>query len=175
MTHPASRLCGLTPPYLHAATALGDVPMVQYLIASGVALELRDGLGRSALHVALDHKQFECGALLLRAGASREAMDASGKTVATRVLELMGQWPTPPSPPPVEVREERTGASAVITNLLKRKQKKAEASQDAKPKTPWLANRPVEWSDVEALGAFREDALDLKDALDARDREVRHG
>lgn len=181
MTHPASRLCGLTPPYLHAASAMGDVPLVQYLIASGVALELRDGLGRSALHVALDHKQFECGALLLRAGASREAMDANGKTVATRVLELLRQQPDSPfrlpSIPEPEVRMVRTGGTSMLT-LQWRKKKPAEspASTPTAEEVPKPTGYVLEWVDVDNVGAFYEDALSLEDALDACDEEeVGHG
>lgn len=181
MAHPASRLSGLTYPLLHAAVKKGDVGTLTYLLSAGAALEARDSEGRTALHVALDYEQDACVALLVRAGADPHAKDHRQQGVMSRLKERLGLSPAlnplPDSPLTDEVRPERTGAHVMPLILPWRKTKAAAAN--AKPATtaidPRPKKRPLEWDDVEALGGFQEDALDLKDALDARDREVRRG
>ena len=61
---------------LHAAAARGDVESIERLIRGGADKEVRDGNGRTALHVAIFQKQGSAAAALLRLGVNANALDA---------------------------------------------------------------------------------------------------
>src|SRR4051812_29535245 len=60
---------------LHAAAARGDVAAIERLAGNRVALDARDGNGRTPLHVATFARQRGAVRALLRAGADPAALD----------------------------------------------------------------------------------------------------
>jgi ankyrin repeat protein len=68
---------------LHAATAAGNVAEIERLVAAGANRELRDGNGRTPLHVAAYRKQYEAARVLMRRGANPNALDAQRYDIVT--------------------------------------------------------------------------------------------
>jgi len=68
---------------LHAAAAAGNVAEVERLIAAGANRELRDGNGRTPLHVAAYRKQYDAARVLMKRGANPNALDAQRYDVVT--------------------------------------------------------------------------------------------
>jgi ankyrin repeat protein len=68
---------------LHAAAAAGSVAEIERLVAAGANRELRDGNGRTPLHVAAYRKQYEAARLLMRRGANPNALDAQRYDIVT--------------------------------------------------------------------------------------------
>jgi ankyrin repeat protein len=68
---------------LHAAAAAGNVAEIDRLVAAGANRELRDGNGRTPLHVAAYRKQHEAGRVLMRRGADPNALDAQRYDIVT--------------------------------------------------------------------------------------------
>ncbi|WP_244488787.1 ankyrin repeat domain-containing protein [Bosea sp. Leaf344] len=60
---------------LHAAAWAGDVPAIERLVASGAAIDRRDGQRRTALHIAAHARQREAMRALVRLGADPRAQD----------------------------------------------------------------------------------------------------
>lgn len=60
---------------LHAAAWAGDVPAIERLVASGAAVDRRDGQRRTALHIAAHARQREAMRALVRLGADPRAQD----------------------------------------------------------------------------------------------------
>ena len=60
---------------LHAAAHKGDVAKIQRLVASGAALNMTDGYGRTPLHVAAFARQREAIRALAKAGADLEKLE----------------------------------------------------------------------------------------------------
>ncbi len=65
-------------PRLHQAAAQGDRTLVQVLLDQSVEVDLRDGCGFTALHLAARHNQAEVASLLMAAGADPNAADGGG-------------------------------------------------------------------------------------------------
>ncbi len=68
---------------LHAAAAAGNVAEIERLIAAGANRELRDGNGRTPLHVAAYRRQYEAARTLLKRGADANALDAQRYDIVT--------------------------------------------------------------------------------------------
>jgi ankyrin repeat protein len=68
---------------LHAAAATGSVAEIERLVAAGANRELRDGNGRTPLHVAAYRKQYEAARLLMKRGANPNALDAQRYDIVT--------------------------------------------------------------------------------------------
>jgi ankyrin repeat protein len=68
---------------LHAAAAAGSVAEIERLVAAGANRELRDGNGRTPLHVAAYRKQYEAARLLMKRGANPNALDAQRYDIVT--------------------------------------------------------------------------------------------
>jgi len=68
---------------LHAAAAAGNVAEIERLVAGGANRELRDGNGRSPLHVAAFRRQYEAARVLMRRGADPNALDAQRYDIVT--------------------------------------------------------------------------------------------
>jgi uncharacterized protein len=101
---------------LHAAVAAGDLAAVRNLIASGAALDRRNGAGETPLLVAVQKDQLEIAKVLIAAGADINAQaanrdtpwllaGASGRTEMIRAMIPKG--------PDFSVRN-RYGGSALI-------------------------------------------------------------
>lgn len=61
---------------LFAAAQTGDVATIARLAAAGAAMDARDGLGRTALHIAAHARQRDAMRALVRLGANPRALDA---------------------------------------------------------------------------------------------------
>jgi ankyrin repeat protein len=68
---------------LHAAAASGNLAEIERLVAAGANRELRDGNGRTPLHVAAYRKQHEAARLLMKRGANPNALDAQRYDIVT--------------------------------------------------------------------------------------------
>ena len=68
---------------LHAAAAAGNVAEIERLVAAGANRELRDGNGRTPLHVAAYRKQHDAARVLMKRGASPNALDAQRYDIVT--------------------------------------------------------------------------------------------
>ena len=68
---------------LHAAAAAGNVAEIERLVAAGANRELRDGNGRTPLHVAAYRKQYEAARVLMKRGANPNALDAQRYDIVT--------------------------------------------------------------------------------------------
>ena len=71
---------------LHAAAHHGDVPLIEKLIVTRVDLNVRDGNGRTPIHVATFAKQRSAIGALVKAGASINLLDKDrydGVTIAS--------------------------------------------------------------------------------------------
>ena len=68
---------------LHAAAAAGNVAEIERLVAAGANRELRDGNGRTPLHVAAYRKQYEAARMLMKRGANPDALDAQRYDIVT--------------------------------------------------------------------------------------------
>jgi ankyrin repeat protein len=68
---------------LHAAAAAGNVAEIERLLAAGANRELRDGNGRTPLHVAAYRKQYEAARVLMKRGANPNALDAQRYDIVT--------------------------------------------------------------------------------------------
>lgn len=60
---------------LRAAAQTGDVAAIEKLASAGVAIDARDGHGRTPLHIATHAKQREAMRALVRLGADPRALD----------------------------------------------------------------------------------------------------
>jgi ankyrin repeat protein len=68
---------------LHAAAARGDAVEIRRLLAQGLAPDLRDGHGRTPLHVAAFQSRYEGARALVQGGADPNALDAQRYDIAT--------------------------------------------------------------------------------------------
>ena len=68
---------------LHAAAAAGNVPEIERLVAAGANRELRDGNGRTPLHVAAYRQQYDAARVLMKRGANPNALDAQRYDIVT--------------------------------------------------------------------------------------------
>jgi ankyrin repeat protein len=68
---------------LHAAAVSGNLAEIERLVAAGANRELRDGNGRTPLHVAAYRKQHEAARLLMKRGANPNALDAQRYDIVT--------------------------------------------------------------------------------------------
>jgi uncharacterized protein len=68
---------------LHAAAAAGNVAEIERLLGAGADREVRDGNGRTPLHVAVYRKQRDAARLLLAKGANANALDRQRYDVVT--------------------------------------------------------------------------------------------
>ena len=68
---------------LHAAAHYGDVPRIEELIATKIDLNVRDGNGRTPIHVATFAKQRSTIGALVKAGASLNLLDKDRYDVVT--------------------------------------------------------------------------------------------
>ena len=68
---------------LHAAAAAGNVAEIERLVAAGASRELRDGNGRTPLHVAAYRKQYDAARALMKRGANPNALDAQRYDIVT--------------------------------------------------------------------------------------------
>jgi ankyrin repeat protein len=68
---------------LHQAAQTGDVTTLRDLIAGGTDLELRDGAGRTALHVAAYASRDEVVRMLADAGADMNALENRAYDIVT--------------------------------------------------------------------------------------------
>ena len=68
---------------LHAAAAAGNVVEIERLVAAGANRELRDGNGRTPLHVAAYRRQYNAARALLKGGANPNALDAQRYDIVT--------------------------------------------------------------------------------------------
>ncbi len=68
---------------LHAAAAAGNVAEIERLVAAGANRELRDGNGRTPLHVAAYRRQYDAARLLMERGANPNALDAQRYDIVT--------------------------------------------------------------------------------------------
>jgi ankyrin repeat protein len=68
---------------LHAAAAAGNVAEIERLVAAGANRELRDGNGRTPLHVAAYRKQYDAARALMKRGANPNALDAQRYDIVT--------------------------------------------------------------------------------------------
>ncbi len=79
---------GLTP--LHIAVK-GPLELVKTCIDLGADIELKDNIGRSALHNAIDYNKPQTADHLLRSGADIESKDRDNHTPLSRAVETK-QW-----------------------------------------------------------------------------------
>ena len=68
---------------LHRAAVAGDVAEIERLVAAGASLDMRDGHGRTALHVAVFFGHRPAARTLLRLGANPNALDAQRYDIVT--------------------------------------------------------------------------------------------
>ena len=68
---------------LHAAAAAGNVAEIERLVAAGANRELRDGNGRTPLHVAAYRRQYDAARVLMKRGANPNALDAQRYDIVT--------------------------------------------------------------------------------------------
>jgi len=68
---------------LHAAAAAGNVAEIERLVAAGANRELRDGNGRTPLHVSAYRKQYDAARALMKRGANPNALDAQRYDIVT--------------------------------------------------------------------------------------------
>ena len=68
---------------LHAAAAKGDGPGIERLVAAKVAIDSRDGHGRTPLHVAAFLRKPDAAQTLLRLGADPNALEAQKYDIVT--------------------------------------------------------------------------------------------
>jgi hypothetical protein len=68
---------------LHAAAATGDVAAIEKLNALGSPLDVRDGYGRTPLHVAAYARQYAAARTLMRLGADANALEAQRYDIVT--------------------------------------------------------------------------------------------
>lgn len=68
---------------LHAAAAKGDTAEIERLVQAGEKLDMRDGHGRTPLHVAAHVGHRDAARLLLQFGADPNAMDARRYDIVT--------------------------------------------------------------------------------------------
>jgi uncharacterized protein len=68
---------------LHAAAAAGNTAEIERLVAAGANRELRDGNGRTPLHVAAYRRQYDAARLLMERGANPNALDAQRYDIVT--------------------------------------------------------------------------------------------
>lgn len=78
---------------LHAAAHKGDLAAIQRLAANKVALEARDGVGRTPLHVATFARQHRAVQVLLQAGADHAAFE-QGRYDAVTIAAVANDEPT---------------------------------------------------------------------------------
>jgi ankyrin repeat protein len=68
---------------LHAAAAAGNIAEIERLVAAGANRELRDGNGRTPLHVAAYRRQHDAARMLMKRGANPNALDAQRYDIVT--------------------------------------------------------------------------------------------
>jgi ankyrin repeat protein len=91
----ASRpLAGGMPPLNLALTAGKGARLVRLLLAHGADLGARDGLGRTAIHVAIENEDWEAAPLLIERGAPIDLFAAAGLGDADRVAGLLAEDPS---------------------------------------------------------------------------------
>ena len=73
---------------LHEAARICFADRMRELLARNPSVNERDERGRTPLHVAIDGQQIACVALLLEAGADREARDGKGRTAYGAAAQL---------------------------------------------------------------------------------------
>ena len=73
---------------LHQAARECDADRVRQLLASSTQVNATDENGMTPLHIAIDARQVECVALLLKAGADRTARDGRGRTAFRAADEI---------------------------------------------------------------------------------------
>lgn len=76
-------VCG-TVTALHLAAAMGDVPVLEFLLQNGAACQHTDAHGRTPLHYAVLHDAGECAKVLMRrngaGGELQRSRDSRGRT-----------------------------------------------------------------------------------------------
>ena len=68
---------------LHAAAAKGDAAEIERLVKAGAAIDVRDGHGRTPLHVAAFMRKYDAARALMRLGADANALEAQNYDIVT--------------------------------------------------------------------------------------------
>ncbi|KDO23747.1 hypothetical protein SPRG_10524 [Saprolegnia parasitica CBS 223.65] len=103
----AARSDVLDPSTVFAAVQAGDTETLKRAWLDGLKVDVTDALGRTALHVAVEHEQLDVIELLLSAGAKVDAADAVGRTPmslavdanSSAIVDVLRQRHQPPPPP----------------------------------------------------------------------------
>lgn len=82
-----------TPPLHLVVTSPHAAPVLETLREHGAALDAADALGRTALHVAIEHQHQEAIRLLLERGASIDIFSAAGMGQAEEVARRLAEEP----------------------------------------------------------------------------------
>jgi ankyrin repeat protein len=83
-----------TPPLHLAVISPHAAPVLETLMEHGAALDAADALGRTALHVAIEHQHQEAIRLLLERGASIDIFAGAGVGQAERVARRLAEEPS---------------------------------------------------------------------------------
>ncbi|EQC26090.1 hypothetical protein SDRG_16042 [Saprolegnia diclina VS20] len=103
----AARSDVLDPNTVFAAVQAGDTETLKRAWLDGLKVDVADALGRTALHVAVEHEQLDVIELLLSAGAKVDVADAVGRTPmslavdanASAIVDVLRQRHQSTSPP----------------------------------------------------------------------------
>lgn len=82
-----------SPPLHLAVTSPHAAPMLETLLEHPAALDAADTLGRTALHVAIEHQHPEAIRLLVERGASIDVFAAAGMRQSERVARRLAEEP----------------------------------------------------------------------------------